>query len=238
MLTGLSAVEARQALASSPGLLAAQDDIDDSSSAATSGNTFATYRSRVTSALDSLETIERNIKRLSIISKYIDAAIPHLQVIRFMVRDQTLAEFETFIRNIIQYRFTKLTESGFLFERLIATLVLRRARFNYLRARSNRFGVARQPSSEAAATAGSYRIQALDTVTALHSIPETRPATMIGSTATMISRYPSARVSLPKPPAAAYDATHVRCPCCLQVVSADANAWRSVTFPDETHRER
>ncbi|CAN9329567.1 unnamed protein product [Alternaria alternata] len=84
------AVEARQNQTAHPRVATDRSVFDDNGSAASSEDSLNTLMTQFTSAVDPLKVVKRNMQRLSLLAKYIRAAVPFLQLQQYADRIEGL----------------------------------------------------------------------------------------------------------------------------------------------------
>jgi hypothetical protein len=167
--------------------------------------------------VEPLEAVRRNMQRLSLLSKYIRAAIPWLQLQQFKDKMDGLNEWQTFVENLIRWRHRQLGVSRFLVERLVATVVIPRIRFKYLQSHYRKlYSVSQQrPVPEAKVE---VRLEPTTTTKFIDSLAPTTAATIISSYS--FRPNPSSMESIPEPPPLQTVDSTFTCLFCMKALPA------------------
>lgn len=102
--------------------------------------TVKTFRTQFTSALDPLESVERNMNRLSILARYIRVAVPALRLHHINEQMGYLQDWRRYVEIRVNHTVdperNRKVVSEAVRERIVSTILMRRVRFTHLRAQN------------------------------------------------------------------------------------------------------
>jgi hypothetical protein len=236
------AVEARQNQTAHPRVATDRSVFDDNGSAASSEDSLNTLMTQFTSAVDPLKVVKRNMQRLSLLAKYIRAAVPFLQLQQYADRIEGLDRRGlnrrgAYVRLVIRHKHGQLANNELLVDRLAATVAMRSMRFRYLQRHSRKLHPIEQqrqgpeaevePQPELLSPKNSKLFDVRTTGGSVVSSSIPRPDFTFNSSS--ISSIPKG--SIPKPPMVRPEVNIFRCPFCFKILSLEYRKmakWRWV----------